>query len=350
MKYKSLLIAAIVVLFAACNNQPQNSPSDIEIPVSVKEIQKGSISRLINTTGTAMATYGVELNSEMSGLYRLQNNPGTGKPFKLGDKVRKGQIIIRLEDKAYENNIAIESKKLNLEILEQEQNKQKGLLEMGGVTPSDIRNTEVRLINARYDLDNANINLEKMYVRAPFDGVIVSLPHYTANARVEQNRPMVGIMDYANMYMDINLPESTIEYVQANQAVYITHYTLPNDTLKGIISELSPAISNETRTFKGKIIINNADMKIRPGMFVKADVVVDRAESAIIIPKNVILSNRNRRYVYVVERGIAVIRNIRTGIEDDDNAQVIEGLAENDNLIIRGFETLRENSRVKVLK
>jgi RND family efflux transporter MFP subunit len=350
MKYKSLLSAATVVLLAACNNQPQSNQNDIETPVSVQELKKGSISKLINTTGTALATYSVELNSEMSGLYKLQNNPKTGKPYKLGDAVKKGQLVIRLEDREYENGIAPESKKLSLEIAEQEQSKQTALYEKGGVTLSEMRNTEVRVTNARYDLENANLNLEKMNVTAPFDGVIVSLPHYTQDSRVGQGHPLVGIMDYARMYIDVNLPESTIEYIKGNQPVKITHYTLPDDTLSGVISELSPAISVETRTFKGKILIDNKALKLRPGMFVKADVVVDRADSVIIIPKNVVLSSRNRKYVYIVERNTAIVRNIKTGLEDEDNIQVTEGLNENDNLVIRGYETLRENSRVKVLK
>ncbi|MDR2914997.1 MAG: efflux RND transporter periplasmic adaptor subunit [Tannerella sp.] len=350
MKYRSLLSAAMIVLLTACNNQPQSNQNDIETPVSVQELKKGSISKLINTTGTAQATYSVELNSEMSGMYKLQTNSRTGKPYKLGDAVKKGQLIIHLEDKEYENGIALESKKLTLEIAEQEQTKQKALYEKGGVTLSEMRNTEVRVTNARYDLENAHLNLEKMNITAPFDGVIVSLPHYTTDGRVTQGQPMVGIMDYARMYMDINLPESTIEYIKPNQPVYITHYTMPEDTLRGVISELSPAISIETRTFKGKISIDNTGLKLRPGMFVKADVVVDKADSAIIIPKDVVLSSRNRKYVYVVEKNTAIVRNIKTGLEDEDNIQVTEGLNENDNLVVRGYETLRENSRVKVLK
>lgn len=189
-----------------------------------------------------------------------------------------------------------------------------------------------------------------MNVRAPFDGIIVSLPHYTQQGQVTQGSLMVGLMAYTRMYMDINLPESAIGYVKSNQPVHITHYTLPDDTLRGEISELSPAISTETRTFKGKILIDNDRLKLRPGMFVKADIVVDQADSAIIIPKDVVLSRRNRKYVYIVERNTAILRDIQTGLEDEDNVEVIEGLKENDNLIIRGYETLRENSRVKVLK
>jgi len=342
------LFLLFAVLFTGCNNQPQGNQNDIATPVSVTELKKGSISKLINTTGTAQPTYGVELVSEMSGAYKLQANPRTGRPFKLGDRVAKGQLIIRLEDKEYENGIAIDGKELSLEIAEQEQTKQKALYEKGGVTLSEMRNTEVKVTNARYDLDNARLNLDKMEIRAPFDGVIVNLPHYTADVKVEQGKPMVGIMDYAYMYMEMNLPESAISYVKAEQPVYITHYTLPEDTLKGVISELSPAISTETRTFKGKILIENKELMLRPGMFIKADIIVDKADSSIIIPKEVIQSNRRRKYVYIVEKNTALLRDIKTGLEDENNVEVLEGLKENDNLVTRGFETLRENSKVKV--
>ena len=343
-------ISILCLAVASCTNQPQTGPSDIETPVSVRELKPSSISRLINTSGTAQATFSVELNSEMSGIYTLQKNPRTGRPFKLGDEVKKGQLIIRLEDKEYENNIRIESRKLSLEIAQGEQVKQLELLEKGGVTLNQVKNTEVTITNARYDLSNANLSLEKMNIIAPFDGVIVSLPHYSEEARVASNQPMVGIMNYTRLFMEINLPESAIEFVQVNQPVFITHYTLPYDTLQGVISELSPAISSETRTFKGKLLIDNTDLKLRPGMFVKADVVVDKAEDAIVIPKDVVLTSRNRRYVYIVDRNIALMRTVETGIEDEDNIQIISGLLENDNLIIRGFETLRDNSRVKVLR
>ena len=344
------LSIVLCIGLVACNTQPQSNQSEIETPVSVKELKNGSINRLINSTGTALATYAVELNSEMTGTYKLHANPRTGKPFKLGDTVKKGQLIISFENKEYENSTALESRKLSLEIAEQEQVKQKELYDKGGVTLSEMRNTDVRVANARYDLDNANINLEKMNIVAPFDGVIVSLPHYTVDTRVNQGSAMVGIMDYVNLYMEINLPESAIEYVKPNQLVQITHYTLPDDTLQASISELSPAISTETRTFKGKVLINNKDMKLRPGMFVKADIIVDQADEAIIIPKDVIVSNRNRKYVFVIERNTAIMRIIKTALENEENIQVTEGLSENENLVIRGHETLRDNSRVKILK
>ena len=352
MKPVFVLGALCFIFLTACTTPPQSTPSDIETPVSVRELKPTSaISRLYSTSGTALSTFSVDLNSEMSGKYQLQTNPRTGRPFKLGDAVKKGDLIIHLEDKEYENNIRIESRKLSLEIAEQEQVKQIDLLEKGGATATQVRNTEVQITNAKYDLANATINLGKMNVIAPFDGIIVSLPHYTPDVKVASNQPMVGIMNYSTLLVEVNLPESTIGHIQVNQPVHITHtISLPYDTLRGHISELSPAVSSETRTYKGKILIDNQALKLRPGMFVKADVVLDRSVNVIVIPKNVLISQRNRRFVYVVERNLAVSRTVRTGIEDEDNVEILEGLLENDNLIIRGFETLRENSRVKVLR
>jgi RND family efflux transporter MFP subunit len=353
MKFRNCFIVSIIVfglLIAGCNDRQQNINNDIATPVTISELKKGSISKLINTTGTVLSIYNVDLNSLISGTYHLQTNPQTGKPFKLGDKVSKGQLIIRLEDQEYENGIALDSKELNLEIAEQEQVKQKALYEKGGVTRIDMRNTEVKVTNARHDLESAKLNLEKADIKAPFDGVIVNLPHYTPDVKADLGKPMVGIMSYSRMYMDINLPESVIAYMKTEQPVHITHYTIPNDTLKGVLSELSPAISMETRTFKGKILVQNDKLILRPGMFVKADIIVDNAENSIIIPKEVIQSYRDTKFVYIVEKNAAVRRDIRTGLEDENNVQVLEGLNENDNLVIRGFETLREESKVKVQK
>lgn len=344
-----LALVALLALFA-CSNRPQAESTDLAIPVSVEDVKKQPIEKYINTTGTAKAMQEVTLSSEMAGNYRLLNNPVTGRPFKLGDKVRTGQALIRFEDQEYVNNIAIDSKKLNLEISSQEYEKQKSLYEKGGVTLRELRNSEVSATNARYDFENAQVRLSKMNIVAPFNGVIVDLPYFTQGTRVASGQAMVTIMSYDKMFLDINLPEKTISEVQTGQSVIITNYTIAEDTLQGIVSELSPAVSTETRTFKGKLLIENPELKLRPGMFVKADIVVARRDSAIVIPKSLILSSNRGKVVYVVDQSTARERRIQLGIENQDFAEVISGLKVNERLVVKGFETLRNDSKVKVIK
>jgi RND family efflux transporter MFP subunit len=347
---KLFLLSAIVVFAAACNNQPSTETTELAVPVSIANIKLQSIQQFINTTGTAKAVSETVLNSEITGEYKLLINPKTGKRFKLGDKVEKGQVIIRLDDAEYLNGIAIESKKLNLEISQQEYEKSKSLYDKGGVTLRELRNAELSSTNAKYDYENAEIKLAKMEITAPFAGMIVELPYYTQGVKITANQPMVSLMSYDKMYVEINLPEKNIGEIKLGQEVLITSYTLTEDTIKGVVSELSPIISTETRTFSGKLQINNSALKLRPGMFVKADIITAKKDSAIVIPKNVILNGNRGKYVFVVGRNSAADdRRITTGIDNQDNIEVIEGLKPNDRLIIKGFETLRDNSKVKVI-
>ncbi len=345
-----LLIAAASFVLTACEKQKQGGSSEIASPVSVTEVRKSTISKYNSTSGTTLSVSEVELKSEMAGKYKLQRNPRTGAPYKLGDKVMAGEIIVKLENKEYENDIAIDAKRLSLEIAKQEEANTRAIREKGGVTLRELKNAEVAITNAKYNYENAQLNLDKMNIKAPFTGVIVNLPHHTSSVQIASGTSIVSIMSYSKMVMEINLPESAINEVKTGQDVFITHYTLPNDTIKAVVSELSPAISPETRTFKGKLIIDNEKMKLRPGMFVKADIVVKKAENTIVIPKEIVMSNRNRKYVYVAEKGFAKVRDIRIGIEDNDNVEVLHGLKVEEQLIVRGYETLRDNSKVKIQK
>jgi len=346
---KKWLLVALIPVIAACGNQGNQVNSELAIPVSVSDVVKKSIVQYINTTGTATAASQATLYTEMAGIYRLVKNPRTGSEFKLGDIVEKGQVIVRLENPETQNNIAINTKKLNLDISGLENQKQKSLYEKGGVTLRELKNSEVQLAQATTDYENAKIQLAKMDVLAPFRGAIVDLPQITSGTRVNANIAVLTLMDYSKLLMEINLPEKNISTIHVGQEVSITNYTLPKDTLKAKINELSPVVSTETRTFKGKLVIDNAELKLRPGMFIKADIEVARRDSVIVISKEIIVSGNRGKTVYIVEKGAARDRIITTGLENETMVEVLEGLKKNDRIVTKGFETLRGNSKVKII-
>jgi len=347
---KAFLLLLSTLFIGSCQNQETNLDTEIAVPVSVMEVKQKSIEQFINTSGTVYATQDVLLKSQMSGDYKLLINPKTGRPFALGNLVEKGQEIIRLEDKEYENNIKIKSQELNLDISKREFEKQESLYEKGGVTLRELINAEREFINAQYTYDNAIIQLAKMEIKAPFNGVIVDLPYYTEGTKVDANQSMVKIMNFSKLYMEIKLPEKNIGVVKVNQTIRILNYTLPDDTFAGIITQLSPAIEPETRTFKGAVLINNPGLLLRPGMFIKGELIIARKDSAIVIPKDIILSKQRGHTVFVALRGAAQERIITTGLENPDEIEVIKGLRPNERLVIKGFETLRNRSKVTVVR
>ena len=339
-----------LLIISQCKNRDEDVNTELALPVSVMDVKTGSIEKFINATGTVNATLVAELKSEIAGKYILQTNPLTGKTFRLGDRVKKGQLIVRIEDKEFENNLNMESKKLNLDVSKQEYKKQESLYKKGGVTLRELRNSEISYINAQNSYENVMLSMEKIEVRTPFTGIIVDLPYYTNNTKIPAGQPLVELMNYEKMFMEINLPEKNMQIIQPGQLARITNYVTPDDTLIGKITEISPALSTETRTFKLKIMIDNPQLKLRPGMFVKSDIIIEKKDSVIVIQKKYILSRNNAKKVFIVEKSTAHERVLETGLENNLIVEVVKGLSVNEKLVTKGFETLRDRSKVKVIK
>lgn len=350
MKKSIYIVAFVLAVFTSCRNQDQNLNADVEIPVSVENIKLRSIEEFINTTGTAFPKGEILLKSKITASYYLEKNPQTGRNWQLGDNIKQGSLIARLEDKEYVNSIKLETNQLNLELSESELKKQESLYEKGGVTLKELKTASINYENAKTTVENAKLQLEKTRVISPIDGVIVDLPYYTQSTQVEAGSTIAKIMDYQVMYMDVQLPEKYISVIKPGQVVKLTNYTIPEDTIIGNITQLSPAINADTRTFKGNISINNTNYRLRPGMFVKADIVTNHKDSVIVIPKSIILSRQKGKTVFIFDRGVAAERIIETGLENMTEVEVLRGLTKNERVVTSGFETLSNKSKVKIIK
>ncbi len=338
------------ILLASCNDNSTELNKDISVPVSVLEIKPSSIEKYISTTGTVRPVKEVTLTAEINGLYQLQTNPRTKKPYALGDYISAGEAIVGIINPEYKNGIQNNSVELQLETTKQTYDKQKSLYEKGGVTLSDMKNAEINYMNAKYALEDAAIKLRKMTVLSPISGVIVELPYQTQNTPLLTGTALAKVMDYSQLLMEINLAEKNINEVKRNQDVRIMNYTIPDDTLTGIISQISPAIDADTRSFRAVLTIENPKLLLRPGMFAKGEIVVASVDHTIVIPKEVILSKQKGNTVYVIDKGLAVERILAFGLENPNEVQIISGLNMNERLVTKGFETLRNRSKVKVVK
>jgi membrane fusion protein (multidrug efflux system) len=342
------IIFILILVLSGCGNQNQRFNMDVAVDVTVQNVKPQSIYEIVTVTGDLMPAASVILKNEMSGEYYLQTNPSSGNLFKMGDYVEKGMAIIKLEDRAYRNTTDIEGERLNLEISEQEYEKQQALFEKGGVTKREVVNAERNLVSARKSYENAQINLAKMSVETPITGVITELPYYSYSVRVEQGQEMVGIMDYHKLVLDITLPATAFGRVQAGQKSLITNYASSEDTITGKVTQLSPALDVNTRSFKGRISIDNKDGLLRPGMFVNSDIVVEEKDSVLAVPPEVVLSQMGGKYVFVLDGETARKRIVQTGLEGKSRIEITDGLNVGEQVVIEGFETLRDGSKVKI--
>ena len=342
-------LAALLTL-ASCKEEALNVATESTIPVKAAELKPKAIQEFVTATGTAFPAADILLKTEQAGRYRLRAGARTGQPLRMRDAVRKGEVLISLENPEYLNQVAFESKKLAHESAQREYTKQQGVFEKGGITVKDLADSQKAFVDSTYSFENAALALKKLEVVAPLDGIVVDLPHFTDGQWIEANTAVVRIMDYARLYADLTLPGKEMERLTAGQRVVVTDYGQAATTVAGIVAQISPALDAESRMFKLRIEIPNGNLRLKPGSFIKTDVVVREKPEALVISKSIILDRRGTKVVYVVERGIALERRIQTGIENVDEIEVTSGLKAGDRVVTEGFETLRANARVKIIE
>lgn len=352
MKKTTVAFVSLAALLALWSCKQETLTVDTETTITVKaaELKPKAIQEFVTATGTAFPIRDVQLKTEQAGRYLLHSNPRTSQPFRMRDIIKKDEILISLDNPEFVNQTAFDSKKLQHESAQREYTTQKGVYEKGGITLKELADAQRSFVDSTYAFDNAALALKKLEVRSPFDGVIVDLPHFTDGQWIESNTPVIRIMDYARLYADLTLPGKEMVRLAQNQHVIVTDYSQPNTTVSGILTQISPALDAESRMFKLRVEIPNSDLRLKPGSFIKADIVVLEKASALVIPKSIILDRRGAKAVFVIERGIALERRIQTGIENVDEAEVTAGLKASDRVVTEGFETLRTNARVKIIE
>ncbi len=354
MKKSTFIFFILPVVFlltlSGCKQEYVDVSSESTIPVRVEILELKPIEEYVTATGTVFSAKEMILMNEQAGYYMLQTNPRTGRPFAMGDDVKSGENLVVITNAEYVNSIAIDSKKLNFESAERELEKQKAIYDKGGITLSELTAAESTLINAQYTYENAMLSLAKLEIKAPFSGTIVQLDHYTQNQWLAAGISVATVMDYSTLFSDVTLPGKEMNSVSRNQQAIVTNFSSAINTLDARIDQISPALDPVSRMFTLRLKIPNPDFSFKPGMFIKADIIIAEKESALVIPKDIIQERRGRKVVYVVNRGLAQERRLQTGMENPDEIEIVEGLQEGVSLIIEGFETLRHNSRVNVLK
>ncbi len=352
MKKLSAILSTLIfsVLIIGCDDDGPDIDLESSIPVRVEAVTQKPIKEYTFATGTAQAMNESNFNSFQSGLYQVQVNARTGTPFTMGDSVEIGDVIVKLENPEFENQISIKSKSLNYDISKREFEKQKKLFEKGGITLRELTDAERNYIDSKYALENASLQLAKLTAIATFGGIIVDLPFYSENQLLSAGTHLVSFMDYSKMVIDITLPGKEMGRIHKNQKAFITNYNNATDTLDAIITQVSPTLNPETRMFKASLEIDNSSLNFRPGMFVKVDIIVDSKDSTLVIRKDVVQQRRGEKTVYIVDKGVALERVIETGLENNEEIEILSGLEADDRLVIEGFETLRHRSKVRVSK
>jgi membrane fusion protein (multidrug efflux system) len=305
--------------------------------VDATVLRPGSMTEQIRTTGTLRADESVELTPEASGKV-------TAIQFEEGTRVQAGELLLQINDA----ELRAERKRLEhrLELASDRAERQKRLLEEGGVSQEEYDATvnEVEVLEAELELVEAQI--AKTQVRAPFSGV-VGLRAVSEGAYVTPQTQITTLKRLDPVKVDFSVAEKYASRVRSGQPIAFRVRGI-EQTQTGEIYATDVQVDPETRTLQLRARADNPDGTLRPGMFADVTVSLGTIDDAVVVPAFAVVPTLDGQRVFVVENGTAQPRNVTLGIRTDSTVQVTGGLALRDTVITSGIQELRAGLPVQV--
>ncbi|MCB0725026.1 MAG: efflux RND transporter periplasmic adaptor subunit [Ignavibacteriae bacterium] len=335
-----LLIIALIFTLTSCGDDKQ------------EEVQKNIpfVKDTIITTQEFIESYsivGVLIPYESAALSPEQGGKIVYLGVDKGDRVRRGQVIARINQSldyaSYQQAVA----NYNLALSEYERTQR--LYENGVATEQQFTNAKLNLDIAETTVDLARSKLPLTVVRSPING-IVSAKNMNLGEMGSPGNPIVEIVNVSRVKVSVGVPERYMTDISRGSTVKLTFGVFPGEEFNGTVDYVSPTINETNRTFDVEVVLENPDQKFKPQMSVNVEVTTKRVPNAIVLNQGQIIDYGDAKYIFVNENGIAKKREITLGGSNGNDVQVISGLKPGDHLIYEGYQSLADGDEIKVIE
>ena len=292
-------------------------------------------------------------------------------PVKLGDRVSKGQVVAKIEDREIKEQInqataTLDVNKANVTQRENEVQVQQNALdrakasfERGLVAKQLLEDAEARFNAAgsqlnvakaqhaqtQFRIDELRITLANTTVLSPIDG-FVSRRNLDSGAFAGTTTVIMTVVDLSSVRMVGNLVEKGFKKVVAGVPAIVTVDTFPGEEFAGQVSRVAPVFDPATRTAQMEIEVRNPGYRLKPGMYARVRLTVERRPDALTVPRNAVVDVEGKRGVFVIENQAAKFVEVQAGLSDGERIEILGGITDGQRVITTGALALRDGDRV----
>ena len=311
--------------------------------VEVGKAEKVRLEDDSQAVGTLRSVQGVVVRPEVSG--RIQQ-----MAFADGQRVRKGQLMVQLDDtlqvaQLKQAEAAASIARTNLQ-------RSRELAAQNFVSQSAVDQNAAALDVALAQVALASAQLVRMKILAPFDGV-VGIRSVNVGDYVKDGAELVQLEDLSSLWVDFRLPERYLSKIRPGQSVELTLDALPGRTFKARVEALDAQLDANGRSVLVRARLANSDGVLKGGMFARVRTVFAVRDQAIMVPEEALVPQGERQFVFKVidnpEGGkLAQKVAVKVGMRLPGKAEIMEGLAEGDAVVVAGQARLTRGDRMPV--
>lgn len=392
-KQSILLTAAFALVTAACGGSGTSAPAGggpggrgmgarPPMPVEFADVKRATVAERVTIVGNLIGSATVEAVPKVNG--RLES-----VDVRLGDPVRRGQQIAKVEDREIREQVrqqeaafrvaeaTIRQREADLTLAQTNLDRNRSLLERQLLPRQTYDDTEARyqaalaqldLARAQFEqskarLDELRINLANTVISSPVDGFI-GKRYLDQGAAVSPNAPVVSVVAIATVRMVANIVEKDVERLTVGMPAAVAVDAFPGETFVGRVARVAPVFDPQTRTAEMEIEIPNPGFRLKPGMYARVDLTTDSRQNALTVPTNAVVALEGRTGVFVAGAAPQAASNppagggdaapaltakfqpVETGIRDGEQVEITSGLDDRARVVTTGATALKDGDRI----
>jgi membrane fusion protein, multidrug efflux system len=334
-----LAIPKLDFLKAEENRKTAASPqaSSRGIPVRAVVAKEEVLDNVVVANGTIFANEEVLIASEMAGRVTKIN-------FKEGDKVKKGTVLVRINDD--EMRAQLQRLEYQRQLFQQSEDRQRRLLAREAISQQEYDVALTQLNTSVAEIENIKAQLNKSIIRAPFDGTI-GLRYVSEGSFIPVNTRIANLVNTNPAKLDISIPGRYSQSVRVGDKIRFVMEGYSKE-FEATIYAVEPTIDPTTRTLQIRAITPNPSDELMPGAFVTAELVLKQIEKAILVPTEAVVPELNGHIVYLHKNGKAEPKRVEIGTRNPQNIEIREGLQPGDTIITTGILQMRPGIDVRI--
>ena len=277
----------------------------------------------------------------------------------IGSEVSAGQLLMTLEAPELSSQLAAaESRLKSQEAVYAASKANYERMTETAKTPGTISQNDLDQALAKKNSDLAQLEAARAYqkeigtmvgyleIRAPFAGIItarnVNLGAYVGPAGKGSEFPLLTLQEQKRLRLAVSIPETYTGYLEQGDEVSFTVRSLPNEVFKAQIKRMAGALDLKLRSERIEMDVTNTDKKLLPGMVAEVSIPLGSGDSTYVVPKTAVVNSAEGIYVIQVVNNKAKKIEIKKGRESGDNVEVFGELKENDQLVKKASEEIRD--------
>lgn len=346
MKKKRLLIiigvVIVVIVIIILNLSQRDSGERVEVAL----VKRGNITSKVSASGELKARSQVDISAEtIARVRRIRRVEG--------DFVKKGDLLIELDDVQAEATRQLAHAKL--EQAEQDLERSKKLIEKNLISQESFERIELSYKTAKASYEQALDAYRKTKIYAPISGKIMKVNVEEGETAVMGTlnyggTVMMTIADLSQMIAVVEIDETDVPEVRVGEIAEVVADALPDSVYSGTVTRVglmpitSQLSTDEATDFEVEIELHEFSPLLRPGMNVKTDIITSEKADILSVPIQASgkreISDKNVETVFIVEGGKAKLVEIVPGVSSDTETEIVSGVEEGDTVIIGPYRVL----------